>query len=301
MKLTVCGWTPSAASACYLYTIACLLFIFGSTSRASASEPILTAQEIIARMSVHADDYWVLTQEYTFLADILIDDYETDGEIKKHMTLTERIYHYHGRRFFRKLTIDGRPLNADELKEEDTRESKFRARTQKSIAANDSSDIHGRMDESAILIKDLVGRYNYELAGLDTVRGRGVYVVNFTPRDGLKADTRRDKIFNELQGTVWIDTVQFRIMKSVGRLRRNVRIGWIAANIDTVEIHYEQQEIEAGIWMPLFVDARVSGSIFFFKKINRYTSADFYNFEESSEDPPRYIERFSIPTDETRE
>lgn len=301
MKLTVQGCTPSANPACHLLTIAIFLCISGTTTRACATEPTLTANEIIERMSVHADDYWMLTQEYTFLADILIDDYEANGEIKKHMTLTERIYHYHGRRFFRKLTIDGRPLTAEELKEEDTRESKFRAKTQESIAANDSSDIHGRMDESAILIKDLVGRYNYEFAGLDTVRGRDVYVVNFAPRDGLEADTRRDKIFNELEGTAWIDTVQFRIMKSVGRLRRNVRIGWIAANIDTVEIRYEQQEIEAGIWMPLFVDARVSGSIFFFKKINRYTSADFYDFEESSVDPQRYIERFSVPTDETRD
>ena len=274
--------------------LSCSSYVFGA-------EPKLSAQEIINRMVVHADDYWDLTRGYTFLVDIMVEDRESDGNLKKKLSVTERLYHFYGRRFFRRVKVNGKPLMGEELKEENIREAKFRKRTQESFAKGDSSDLYGRMDKKAILIADLADRYTYEIAGTDTLKGRDVYVINFAPRPGLKAQTRRDKIFNELGGTAWIDTEQFHILKAVGRLIDNVRIGWIAANITYVEINYEQQEVSVGVWMPSYVNATIRGSIFLFRKINRYTTADFYQYIKTGEAPPGFFETTDIPSEDTRE
>jgi len=270
------------------------VYVFGG-------EPKLSAQEIINRMVVHADDYWDLTRGYTFLVDIMVEDYEGDGSLKKQVSVTERLYHYYGRRFFRLVKENGKPLMGEALKEENIRETKFRERTLEAFAKKDSSDLYGRMDTNAILIADLAERYTYDVVGTDTLEGRDVYVINFVPKPGLKAQTRRDKIFNELGGTAWIDTEQFYIVKAVGRLIDNVRVGWIAANITDVEINYEQQEVSVGVWMPRYVDATVTGKIFFFKKINRYTSAHFYEYMKTDEAPPGFFEFTEDPAGDSSE
>ena len=61
--------------------LSCSSCVFGA-------EPKLSAEEIINRMVVHADDYWDLTRGYTFLVDIMVEDYESDGSLKKQLSVT---------------------------------------------------------------------------------------------------------------------------------------------------------------------------------------------------------------------
>ena len=247
-----------------------------------------TAQAIMGRTREHADDYITLSKAYTFLINFQIDDYHDNGRLKKRRLFLERLYHYYGRRFFRVLSINRVPLQGEDLAKEDRRETRFRGRTEAAVARADSSDQNDRKDNNFIYIGDLVDRYTYELTGIDTLQGRPVYIIRYTPKENLKADTRRDKIFNRLAGTVWIDRDQFRIVRAEGRLIDNVRIGLIAANVKVVDIAYDQQEIETGVWMPKQIRVKIEASIFFFKTINRYMAVDFYNYEYGETAPPGF-------------
>lgn len=264
------------------------MLMLGGVRDAAGADTVFTAQDIMERTREHADDYIALSKAYTFLIDFQIDDYHSNGRLKKRRLFLERLYHYYGRRFFRVLSIGGVPLQGEDLAKEDRRETKFRERTKAAVARADSSDLDDRKNNNFIYVGDLIDRYTYELTGTDTLQGRTVYVIRYTPKEKLKADTRRDKIFNKLAGTVWIDGNQFRIVRAEGHLIDNVRIGLIAANVSVVDIAYDQQEIETGIWMPKQIRVKIAASIFFFKNIIRHMAVDFSDFEYGETAPPGF-------------
>lgn len=273
-----------------------MLMLWGSRDAIGADSGD-TAQAIMERAREHADDYITLSKAYTFLINFQVDDYHSNGQLKKRQLFLERLYHYYGRRFFRILSDDGEPLQGEALIKEDRRETKFRARTKAAVARGDSSGQDERKDNNFIYVGDLIDRYTYELTGTDTLQGRPVYVIQYTPKEKLEASTRRDKIFNKLTGTVWIDRDQFRVVRAEGRLSDNVWIGLIAANVSVVDISYDQQEIETGIWMPKQIRVKIGASIFFFKKINRNMAVDFYDFEHGETAPPGF---YRLQDDQTK-
>lgn len=243
---------------------------------------------IIDRVKAHADDYWPDSANYTFLVDVLLEDRHKNGSSKKRKTYQDYIYHYYGKRFSRRLSLNGEPNAGEALIAEDKREREFREKRKVEVVDTDKSDLEGRIEETPVSIVDLIDRYNYKYIRSDTLQGRDAYVVNFSPKKNLKAETRRDNVYNKLTGIVWIDISQFRIIKLDAHLSDNVRIGWIAANIKVTDVLYEQQEIEPGIWMPKTISVLVTGKIFFFKHFGRYTTVDFFDFIPAEENPPGF-------------
>lgn len=269
-----------------------VVFILLMSRPAGAVSP--SALDIMNRTLPHADDYADLSVNYTFLIDVLNERYDRNGRIERQLTMIERIYHYHGRRFIRKLVVNGQPLQGEALMAEDRRETVFRGQTNAAVARGEPSSINDRLDSGIVYLTQLIPRYVYTLAGMDTLNGLSAYRITFMPRPGLDAESRREKLFNHMKGTVWVEQTSYRILKITARLHDNVRFGVVAANVTQTDIDYEQQQIEPGIWMPGTVEARISGSVFFFKRFDRRVRVDFHSFERQVDPAPAGFERWPV-------
>jgi len=277
----------------------CTLLLSPGTSAAVSPVPP-TALDIMNRTLPHADDYADLSLNYTFLIDVLNEVYERSGRLKKQLNLLERIYHYYGRRFVRKLTVNKQPLEGEALMVEDRRETVFRGQTNAAVARGEPHDLNDRLDNGIVYLSTLIPRYTYTIAGFDTLHSRASYKITFVPKPDLDAESRRDKIFNHMTGTVWVEKESFRILKITAHLVDNVRFGMIAANVTQTDIVYKQQQVQPDVWMPKMVEAHISGSVFFFKHFNRRFWVDFHSFEQQTNPAPVGFERWSgqVPASE---
>ncbi|MBI4551211.1 MAG: hypothetical protein HY710_03000 [Candidatus Latescibacteria bacterium] len=266
-----CGllrWLCAALSAAVLWP----------SSTGSGADGLPDPQTIIARIRVHADDYVAQSARYSFHATVLREDLDQAGTVKARYEEKEHIFHVHGQRYARKLSVNGQPLRGTALAEEERRERAFRERTKTERTRADSSDLSGDVDRRWVYLSDLIPRYEYRTVRTELLNGRMAYMLSYRPRPGLKARERRDLVYNRLVGTVWVDTQEYRIVKADGRLTDDLRIGLIALHLTDMQIRYEQQRVEPNIWLPRRIEVRFVGSIFFVKKLNRRASIELSDF-----------------------
>ena len=126
--------------------------------------------------------------------------------------------------FERRLTIDGRPLNAEERGWEDEREAEFREELRRLREEEDDPE----EDENAIVFNDeLVARYLFTLEGEERFRGRPSFRIAFEPRPGrLPVRRRIDYALNKARGRVWIDRDTYEPARVEFELIDRVRLWW---------------------------------------------------------------------------
>ncbi len=126
--------------------------------------------------------------------------------------------------FERRLTIDGRPLNAEERGWEEEREAEFR----EELRRRREHDGEPEEDENAIVFnEELVARYAFTLEGEERFRNRPSYRIAFEPRPGrLPVRRRIDYALNKARGRVWIDRETHEPARVEFELTDRVRLWW---------------------------------------------------------------------------
>ena len=78
-------------------------------------------------------------------------------------------------------------------------------------------------------LRKLAPRFQLALLPRERLRGRDCYVLSFFPKPGQHADSREEKVINNLKGRFWIAVDDFSIMQSEGNLAGPVTVALIAS------------------------------------------------------------------------
>ncbi len=145
-----------------------------------------------------------------------------DGEIETEELSEYEVIPIDGAPYERRLTMNGRPLNDEELEQEREREGSFRD----GLAQPDDSQPEEDEDRIAFS-EELIARYVFTLEGEEPLRGRPSDKVSFRPRPGeLPVRRRIDYALNKAQGTVWIDRATHEAARVEFELIDKVRLWW---------------------------------------------------------------------------
>ena len=143
-----------------------------------------------------------------------------------------------------KITVNGKPLDADELK-----------RAEAEVAAEDEkmkdSRVARRSDNfERLLTSDLISRYKFTLVREETLNGRHTYVLSFKPASAnLPVREISDRFINNLCGTVWIDAEDHEIAKADLNLQSEVTLwGGILGALRRFDYKIERVRIDDGVW-----------------------------------------------------
>lgn len=160
-----------------------------------------------------------------------------------------------GRRFFRLLAKNGKPLSGEELQKEKEREAAFRQQPAKRPVASIDDEDQVELNE------DLVNRFKFTLAGKETIHGRSAFALSFEPKsDTLPAPKRIDRVINNLAGKVWVDEQEYELVKVDARLLKPVGFGWgLLANLEQGSLRIEQVRLDDGTWMPTSIEVYLKG------------------------------------------
>src|SRR5258708_16348498 len=223
----------------------------------SGSTQQLDPTEIIQRSAAINRRDWDAAPTYDYF------QRERDGEKIK----TSEVIMLAGSRYYRLVAVDDKPLSAED-------EAKAQQRFQKAIAQRREESPSEReqrigqyqknIDRNHVLIGELIRALDFTLSGRQMLGHREVYVLEGTPRADYRPPNKQAKALTGMQGTLWIDAVNFHWVKAEAEVVRPVWIEGFVARIEPgTRFELEQAPIAEGRWMPSHFSMEAKAKVFF--------------------------------------
>ena len=115
---------------------------------------------------------------------------------------------------------------------------------------------HGDYGKRDIPINDdLLGRFDFNLTGRDTVNGRSTLILDFKPAAReLPVKSFLDRFINRMAGRLWVDEADGVIVQGELRLTETVSfIAGIAGAVYELDCRFKRTRMDDGLWyMPEF-------------------------------------------------
>ena len=113
-----------------------------------------------------------------------------------------------------------------------------------------SEDLLARR-RAQMLVDDVVGTLQFEIARREFRDGKPVIVVSFAARAGARPATREGRLVKAFRGEMWIDEASRELIEVRALAIDDVAFGGFVAKVyEGMEASIERKEIERGLWMP---------------------------------------------------
>jgi len=221
---------------------------------------------------------WAQAPKYSYL--------EREVESKRHSpptVKTSRVLMIDGSPYNLVTALNGAPLSPDEqaaeqrkLQKEIERRQKESARErQRRIAKYQKED-----DRDHGMLKEMVGAFEFHLAGEAQVDGHACWVLDAEPRPEYEATNHEGHVLKGMKGRLWIDKTSNQWVKVHAEVVRPVSFyGFLAKVAPGTEFDLEQEPVAGGVWMPKAFSVHVQASALGFFSENSTTSDTYLDYQ----------------------
>src|SRR5688572_7590632 len=108
---------------------------------------------------------------------------------------------------------------------------------------------------------DLLGRFEFDLAGRKTVNGRPTLLLDFKPaKKDLPERNIKDRFINKAAGRVWVDEADYVIAKADVYLTEAVNVvGGLVGAVWKFNYSFDRERTSDGLWFTRAVDWHLEG------------------------------------------
>lgn len=183
-----------------------------------------------------------------------------NGEVEESNQGEYEVFPIEGTPYGRRVTINGRPLNDEELEQEAEREAQFREELRRIREGENESEEN---ENQIVFNQELVKRYVFTRAGEEMWRNRLSRRISFRPRDGdLPVRRDIDHALNKARGQLWIDAETFEVARVEFELLDRVRLWWgVLGSIAEARGSLDRAPVVDDIWSEIqtetYTDIRV--------------------------------------------
>ena len=164
----------------------------------------------------------------------------------------------------RLLYVNGRPLSEEEQKKEDRRIQQLVRSPSENRKQQQARNDDG--DEARRLLKMLPDAllFTYRERRGDLVK------LSFKPNPSFRPPSREAHVFHEMEGEVWVDTAQNRLVEITGHLAHEVKFaGGLLGHLDRDgRFEVRQAEVAPSHWEVTTLNVDMRGRVLFFKTIS---------------------------------
>jgi hypothetical protein len=262
------------------------------------------ARSLVAR-AVAADDHSDrLARDYVFKLRNDILDLDNSGDVKATRSTVDEVLYIGGKRFLRPLEKDGKPIPAADQRKEQLKIDRAAAQASRMSEAEHQRSIQAAEQERArrrAEYRDIPDAFNFKLLGEAMLGDRAAYQIQATPRPAYIG--KLHNVLNNVEGTIWIDKLDFNWVKFEGEVLNPFYLGFFLARIGKgTHISYEMMHLDAaggsganaGLWVPRQLTLKASARFALLKKLNvqqKVTFSDYRKFQTDS----RIISTAEIP------
>ena len=158
------------------------------------------------------------------------------------------------------VLFGGEPLSPEQQAKQQHRLEKFLS--DHDAVKNELKDQKSETQRRARLVKAFPKAFFFDFAGTE----KGLLRFNFRPDPEFSPKDRETQMYRGMEGSVWIEPVQERIVRIEGELVKDVSFGWgIVGHLYKGGIYeIAQTELSQGKWRITKLDIDLKGKMFLF-------------------------------------
>ena len=249
------------------------------------------ARSLVAR-AVAADDHsYRLALNYTYKMRDEIDELNAAGGVKSVRSTLDEVLYIGGKRCFRRLEKDDKPIPAGEAQKEQAkldRAASDAGRLSEAEHAKRIADEEQQIAKRRAQFKDIPDAFDYTLLGDAVIEGRGAWKISAKPR--AEYHGQLSGILHNVEGTLWIDKQDYSWVKFEADVLHPFSIGWFLARVaEGTHLSYELMPVgtpgKDEFWAPKDLSLRASARMALVRKINvaqHVTFSDYRKFQTDS-------------------
>lgn len=175
----------------------------------------------------------------------------------------------------RLVSVNGRPLSAEERRNEDRRIAKLMSDPAEFREKQKSRDSDAEQERN--LLRMLPQAFLYEYAGAED----GLIKLGFRPNPAFHPTSHESEVFHHMRGTMWVEKRQHRLAELDGLLVSPVKFwGGLLGHLDSGGTFcVKQKNVGGGHWEMTWLDVQMNGKALFFKTIavrEKEVDSDFH-------------------------
>ncbi len=221
--------------------------VYGAITLVLLCVSSVVAQESVATIiqrSVEANERdWRAAPEFDYS--------ERDKEGSE--TKTYAVTMLYGSPYERLIAVNEHPLSADKEREEQRKFERVAAQRRSETPEKRSARIakyEAERKRDHTLLDQMTRAFDFKLVGNDAIKGRKVYVLKATPRNGYRPPNRDSHVLPGMEGTLWIDHESFQWVKVEAHVTRPVRIEGFLAEVEPgTQFELEKIPVTEEVWL----------------------------------------------------
>lgn len=224
---------------------------------ASATNSLPPADEVIRRLIERAaQDAPHQRGAHVFYRTNITEEFDSQGGLATREELLLRVTVRNGEHEVELLELNGRPPTAKERMRELKR---FNQQPREGPAKRERPDRSRTLE--AYFTEELLGRYEFTVAGRETIADRPCLRVEFRPgRAGSGSNKLFDRVLDRLGGVFWIDEIDHQLAGADLELLEKVSLwGGLLGNLEQMHLQIARTRDQEGQWRDHAIEARFVG------------------------------------------
>jgi hypothetical protein len=242
---------------------------------------VLDARQIVRQSVLATERSWQARGQYIYMEHD--DDRRLDslGQVKSENVSLTRMTLVNGVRLEQLMERNGQIPSAEEQKKIDQDFEKLKHETPAEQTERLRKD-----QENWSFLRDVVEAFDFRLIGEEAVDGRPSYVLQATPHPGYDARGKYGKIFNKVEGKLWVDKQDFGWIKVDGQVTQSFSMGLFVARVQRgSHIILDQTCVGDAVWVPKRLEVRASARILFLKSLDIDRILIYSDYRRASDGP----------------
>ena len=229
------------------------------------NQPIaLGAREIVSLSLTATERSWQMRDHLLYMERDEDRRLDSLGQVKSENIDVSSMILVNGVRFEQLMEHNGQAPSATEQKKSDENLEKLKHETAAEQAARVRKD-----QENRALLRDIQTAFDFQLMGEEIVLGRPAYVLKATPRAGYRGGGTYAKLFQRVEGKLWVDKESFGWIKVDGQVTQTFSMGLLVARIQRgARIVLEQTCVGDAVWVPKRLLLRANARILLLKSLD---------------------------------
>jgi hypothetical protein len=239
-------------------------------------------RDLVSRSIANYEKDWKAALDFTYTEHEITND--SSGRPKS--VEVSQVNVLNGTPYSRLIAKDGHPLAPDEALRENEKYDKTLDARERETAEQRARRVRKYEDERRFLY-EIPNAFNIRLVGHETLNGRANYIIALTPKAGYVPQSHNARIFQNIEGKLWIDEQDLRWTQAVANVIDTISFGWILARIGPgAHITLKQEKVDGEHWMPKEIDVNGMARIMLVKNRTVNQTISYDNYKRVHPAPP---------------
>jgi hypothetical protein len=239
---------------------------------------VLDARQIVGRSVAATERSWQVRDHYTYMERAEDRRLDSLGQVKSEDVDVTRMILVNGARFEQLVKHNGQLPSATEQRKTDDDLDKLKHETPAEQTARLRKD-----QENRSFLRDVLEAFDFLLVGEEVVDGRPAYVLQATPHPGYRTHGKYGKMFNRVEGKLWVDKQDFGWIKVDGEVTQSFSMGLFVARVQRgSHIILEQTCVGDAVWVPKRLEVSASARILFLKSLDLDKILTYFDYRQDN-------------------